>query len=206
MDGQRFDKFSRTLATPGTRRGLLRILPALSMAATVPALVAALAERAAAHPVERIQKRRDHHRKRARRRQDQRHEQRTRDNGQGGAPGAGWDGCTPLENLCVALGRECCPHTECVKLIPSKFDVVGSCQSRSCATTAECAARFPKQDVICETNGGNCPGFLRGSCCLPKSCGANSDCAHSGLCCASKCCAPGQTCTLTGCFGGTHTV
>jgi hypothetical protein len=119
---------------------------------------------------------------------------------QGGAC-AGWDGCTPVENACVPLGRPCCPNTDCTKVIPSKFDLVGTCQSRSCTTTDQCASRFPGQDVICQTDGTKCSGYLLSSCCTPKPCSSGTDCPHSGRCCNERCCSPGQICTFTGCFG-----
>jgi hypothetical protein len=151
MDAKHFDsltKFIFSTSASSTRRGLLRLLPTLPVAGALTTLVASLGERTAAHPVERVQKRRDKHRHRARRRQDNHHDRRTRDNGQGGEAGVGerdWNGCTPLENLCVAIGRECCPNTECVKIFPLAKQSPGTCQSRSCTTTAECAARFPSR-------------------------------------------------------------
>jgi hypothetical protein len=114
---------------------------------------------------------------------------------------AQWDGCTPLENVCVPLGRPCCANSQCIKPIPSKFVLWGNCESLSCSSNAQCEARFPFQDVFCETDPFKCPGSLRFSCCLPKSCSANRDCPHSGLCCAGRCCASGQICTPTGCYG-----
>jgi hypothetical protein len=202
MDARRFDQLTASLANIDSRRRLLALLVALPLGGALRAFVGTDAV-AATRPVRRVQRRADKRRQRKRRRLQHRREVQRRDNGQGsGGAAPGWNGCTPLENLCVPLGRPCCPQTECVKLVPSKFDPVGTCQSRSCSTTGECAARFPHQDVICERDATKCSG-LRGSCCLPKPCGANSDCAHSGLCCAKQCCARGQICTPTGCFGGT---
>jgi hypothetical protein len=122
----------------------------------------------------------------------------------------GWDGCTPIENICTVFwGRPCCPNSDCEKLTPSKFSPT-TCQSASCRTTAECSARFPNQDVYCETDTFKCPG-ARSSCCLPKTCDfhqADRDCPHSGNCCGFvdgyHCCAPGQLCSVTGCYGATH--
>jgi hypothetical protein len=109
--------------------------------------------------------------------------------------------CTPLENVCVPLGYPCCANTECVKPIPTtKIPLPGTCQSRSCTSDAECAGRFPGQDVYCEKDSFKCAG-LRGSCCLPKPCDRNTPCPLSGLCAYSQCCAPGQEWSLTGCFG-----
>ncbi len=122
----------------------------------------------------------------------------------------GWDGCTPIENLCnVPFGRPCCPNSSCEKVVQSKFSPT-TCQSASCHTNEECAARFPHQDVSCETNTYKCSGF-RSSCCLPKTCDfqhADRDCPHSGNCCgfglSYQCCAPGQLCSPTGCYGATR--
>lgn len=122
----------------------------------------------------------------------------------------GWDGCTPIENICTVFwGRPCCPNSTCQKIVESKFSPT-TCQSGACRTNDECAARFPNQDVYCETDTFKCPGF-RSSCCLPKTCDfhqANRDCPHSGNCCGFldgyHCCAPGQLCSVTGCYGGTR--
>jgi hypothetical protein len=114
----------------------------------------------------------------------------------------GWKGCTPIENLCVVIvGRPCCPNSDCEKIVQTRELSPTSCQSGPCTSDEECAARFPNQDVFCETDTFKCSGF-RSSCCKPKPCSHDDDCAHSGLCC-QWCCAPGQICTPTGCYGGT---
>jgi hypothetical protein len=115
--------------------------------------------------------------------------------------------CTPLENVCIPnAGRPCCANTKCVKPFPTnKVAIPGSCQSTTCTDDAACAARFPGEDVYCEKDSSKCAG-LRGSCCLPKPCDANSGCPHSALCCpflgVGHCCVHGQICTFTGCYGG----
>jgi hypothetical protein len=138
----------------------------------------------------------------AKRHRHKRHRRHKRHHGSGGI-------CTPLENVCYGtlFTNPCCPNTECVKPIPTtKTPLPGACQSTSCTDDASCTARFANQDVYCEKNSSKCEGLLRGSCCRPKACNGNSDCAHSGLCCpflgVGQCCAPGQTCTFLGCFGG----
>jgi hypothetical protein len=113
-----------------------------------------------------------------------------------------WDGCTPLENLCVPIvGRPCCPHAPCSKIIPTKNLSPTACQSNECASDAQCAGWFPRQDVYCEKDPFKCNNW-RASCCLRKTCRNNDDCPHSLRCCLGSCCVRGQVCTPTGCYGG----
>jgi hypothetical protein len=205
MDAQRFDTFSRTLAKPGTRRGLLHLLPALSLAGTVPVLVAELTERAAAHPVERVQKRRDHHRKRARRRQEQRHEQRTRDNGQGsedGNLGAGFT-CVPIDQICTAFGNRCCGKAHCNYILGDTLGIT-TCQ-QECRFDEDCREKWFGKNVKCVADKFACPDF--NSCCRPKICESNADCQGGGKCCPTllgyltgekRCCDVDEDCAVGG--------
>jgi len=76
--------------------------------------------------------------------------------------------------------------------------------SKPCDTTDQCAARFPNQEVVCETGGlADCPPLVD-KCCKTKPCVKNKDC-KSGVCCGfldigTRCCAPGQRCTPVGCL------
>ena len=177
MDREHFDAIIRLFATKRSRRLALATLAGIALFNHAPAESLAKQHR------------------------QKRHRRRKRLGSAGGL-------CTPLENLCYgALSRDCCPNTQCVKPIPTqKVPIPGTCQSGSCPDDATCLARFPNQDVYCEKDSSRCEGLLRGSCCRPKRCNANSECAHSGLCCpflgVGQCCAPGQICTFTGCYGG----
>jgi hypothetical protein len=120
-----------------------------------------------------------------------------------GAPGAGFSGCTPIENLCLPpWTRPCCANAPCTKILPTVGLSPATCQSNNCSGDAQCAGWFPNQDVYCEKDTFKCSGF-RATCCLPKPCGGDGDCPNSRKCCHGRCCARGQACTPTGCFGGT---
>jgi hypothetical protein len=113
--------------------------------------------------------------------------------------------CAPLGNACsLPFGNPCCANTSCTRPVPSKYFFLTICMSKSCDTTAQCASRFPNQDVVCEAAGlADCPQLVD-KCCKTKPCVKNHDCS-SGVCCGfldigTRCCAPGQTCTPIGCL------
>ena len=201
MGPKHFDTLTRLVcgtSARSSRRGVLRLLPALPVAGVLTTFVARLGERTSAHPVERVQKRRDHHRKRARRRQDRRHEQRTRDNGSGN-PGGGQT-CVPLDQVCAGpLGDPCCGDTTCSE---TAVPFLTTCQL-TCDTTAQCQQSLNMSAVEC-VDGGSACGSLGHSvkCCRPTTCAIDKDCA-GGVCCSTllgdkRCCAKGQKCAQHG--------
>jgi hypothetical protein len=117
--------------------------------------------------------------------------------------------CAPLGNVCsVPFGNPCCAPSACTQVIPNtKFSLVTICMGKSCASTDQCAALFPNQDVACDPPdalGIGCPA-LADKCCRAKACTKNQDCPKSGVCCSfldigTRCCAPGQTCWPSGCL------